>query len=118
MIEIISKEKFKSEIFDFSVNKEWTFDKKTPVILNFFATWCGPCHRFAPTLEEIAAQYDQSVKVYKIDIDQDPEIAHLFGVQSVPTTLFLKPNEEPVMTNGALLKEGVERAITELFGIK
>jgi thioredoxin len=117
MIEIISKDKFKSEIFDFTVNKEWIFDKKTPVILNFFATWCGPCHRFAPTLEEISNEYSQSVKVYKIDIDQDPELAHLFEIQSVPTTLFLAPNSDPVMTNGGLLKESVQRAISEIFGI-
>lgn len=65
MIEIINKEQFKTEIFDFTIHKEWIFDKKMPIILNFFAPWCGPCHQFAPTLEEIASEHSEKLKVYK-----------------------------------------------------
>ena len=117
MIEILDKEKFKSEVFDFTANAEWKFEKNQPVILNFFATWCGPCHQFAPTLEEIAIAHSGNLKVYKIDIDKDPEISHLFDIKSVPTTLFLTKNEEPVMANGALTREGLDRAVTEIFNL-
>lgn len=117
MIKILDKETFKAEVFDYTCNKSWIFEKNTPIILNFFATWCGPCHRFAPVLEEISDQYTGRVQVFKVDIDQDPELAALFEVQSVPTTLFLKPKEDPVMTNGGLMKSSVERAIAEVFGI-
>lgn len=118
MIEVLTKEKFKAEIFDFTVNKDWVFEKETPVILNFYATWCGPCHMFAPTLHEIGEDYGSAIKVFKIDIGQDPELAALFEIQSVPTTLFLNPKEEPVLTNGILAKESVQRAIREIFGIE
>ncbi len=115
MIEILDKEKFKAQVFDFTANAEWKFEKSQPIILNFFATWCGPCHQFAPTLEEVANQHGDRLRVFKIDIDKDPEISHLFGIKSVPTTLFLTNNEEPVMTSGALTKEGMDRAVHEIF---
>jgi thioredoxin len=115
--EIISTEKFKSEIFDFTSGEEFKFDKTTPVILNFFATWCGPCHSFAPALESIAEEHSGSIKVFKVDIDQYPELPLLFGVRSVPTTVFFNPNEEPAIVTGNIGEDGLRRAIADLFGI-
>ena len=116
-IQVINTEKFKSEIFDFENEKEFSFKKDKPIILNFFASWCGPCHAFAPTLEEAAAAHEGKFDVFKIDIDQDPLVPALFGVQSVPTTVFFIPNEEPALTMGRLSKESLDRAIQELFGL-
>lgn len=118
MIEIIDTEKFKAEIFDFTANQEFAFTKDTPVILNFFGTWCGPCHMFAPVLEDIATQFEGKLKVFKVDIDKSPELPHLFGIKSVPTTVFFIPNEEPVMANGAYPKETVDKMVFDFFGLK
>lgn len=117
MIEIINTEKFKEEIFDFTKGEDFTFHKETPIILNFFGTWCGPCHMFAPVLEEIAEKHQGKVKVFKVDIDKSPELPHLFGIKSVPTTVFFIPNEEPVLTNGAYPKETVEKMVFDFFGL-
>ncbi len=115
MIEIISIEKFKSVVFDFTTHDSWFFDKKLPIILNFFADWCGPCHMFAPILNEIAAEYDGQVNVYKINIDHTPEIAALFDIKSVPTTLFLNKHGEPIMTSGVMPKDTVIKVIKDVF---
>ncbi len=115
MIEVLTTDAFKKTVFDYDTHQDWIFEKNKPIILNFFAPWCGPCNMFAPTLDDIAQEHADRLEVYKIDIDATPELAALFGVRSVPTTLFLKPKHEPFMTSGALPRESVERAITELF---
>lgn len=118
MIEVIDIEKFKSEVFDFTSGQDFVFDKELPVILNFFGTWCGPCHMFAPTLEDIATQFAGKLKVYKVDIDKTPELPHMFGIKSVPTTVFFAPNSEPILTNGLYPKETVEKMVFDFFGLK
>ena len=117
MVEVISAEQFKKQVFDYTANEEWNFEQETPVILNFFAEWCGPCKMFAPTLDEVSSVHGARLKIYKIDIDKDPEIPELFGIRSVPTTLFLKAGEEPVMVMGAIPRESVDKAVSEVFGI-
>lgn len=116
-LEILNTEKFKTEIFDFTKAIEFRFTKSKPIILNFFAIWCGPCHVFAPALDEIATEHQDRLQVYKVDIDQDPLIAALFEVKSVPTTIFFIPNDEPALVSGNIGKSGLDRAISELFGI-
>lgn len=116
-LEVINTEKFKAEIFDFTNETDFKFTKNQPIILNFFATWCGPCHMFAPALEEIASEFEGKLQVYKVDIDQDPLIPRLFEVKSVPTTVFFIPNEEPALAGGNIGKSGLDRAVSELFGL-
>ena len=116
-LEVINTEKFKSEIFDFTIEKDFHFTKNLPIILNFYATWCGPCHAFAPALDEIANEYEGQIQVYKIDIDQDPLIPALFEVRSVPTTVFIIPHQEPALAAGNIGKSGLDRAVSELFGL-
>lgn len=114
-VEIISQDRFKLEIFDFTNETEFQFKGEKPIVLNFFAGWCGPCHMFAPTLERIEQDYTDSIKVYKVDIDRDPELATLFEVRSVPTTIFIKKNEEPALASGALSEENMRQAMKDLF---
>lgn len=115
-VRIIDTEKFRSEIFDFVNEKNFEFKKDKPIILNFFATWCGPCRVFAPALEAAAQEYEGEFNFFKIDIDKDPQVPALFGIRSVPTTVFFIPNDQPAMTTGNIGKEGLDRAINELFG--
>lgn len=115
MLEFINTERFLNEIFDYKVEEEFKFKGKIPVILNFSASWCGPCKSFAPILEQLSKDYAGKLHVYKVDIDKDPELADVFEIQSVPTTLFIDSRNEPMGINGykelATMKKAIEAYI-------
>ena len=118
MIEFIDSARFRSEIYDYEKGGEFVFAGDKPIILNFFATWCGPCHMFAPVLEEVDRVYGDQLKILKVDIDAHPEIPMLFGVKSVPTTVYIAKNDEPAIASGAAPFEAVENLIHEIFKIE
>lgn len=89
MSEVISSSEFQSKVLD----------AQGPVLVDFFATWCGPCKMLAPTLDEVASETAGKASVYKLDIDQSPDIAQKYGVMSVPTLI--------VFENGQVKKQAV-----------
>ena len=72
------------------VQSNWKFSGETPVIIDFYATWCGPCKALAPTLHKIAEEYEGKIKVLKVDIDQNQSFAETCEVQSVPTLFLIR----------------------------
>lgn len=82
-----------------------------PVFIDFWATWCGPCRMMAPVVEELAQSMGDSVKVCKIDIDQNPELAEKYGVMSIPTFIVIKNGSETSRTVGVTSKSELERMI-------
>jgi thioredoxin 1 len=82
-----------------------------PVVVDFWAEWCGPCKMIAPSLEEIATELDGKVKVAKLNIDENPELAAQFGVRSIPTLMIFKAGQVADMKVGALPKTALSHWI-------
>ena len=68
-------------------------DSNVPILVDFWATWCGPCRMVAPILEEIAEEHAEAVRIVKVDVDNNPELSNRFGIRNIPTLLFFKGGE-------------------------
>jgi thioredoxin 1 len=104
---------FKDNIFDYEGEQDWKFKGERPVIIDFYADWCGPCKAIAPVLEELSNEYQGRLDIYKIDTEKERELSALFGIQSIPTFLFIPVTGEPMMQRGAFPKDVFREVIEE-----
>lgn len=105
---------FRTLVYDYKANpEEWAFRGQRPAIIDFYATWCGPCKMTAPILERLAEKYHGRMDVYKVDVDRQQELASMFGISSIPSFLFIPIQGQPVMRIGALTAEEFEGMIQE-----
>lgn len=117
IINLTTKE-FKEKIWDFDKNKDWKFTGDKPVIIDLYATWCPPCKKLSPILEEIQKQYGNKIQIYKIDVDKDPQLAQLFNASSIPLMIFIPKNGKPFTVAGLRPQEQIEQIITEKLDVK
>ena len=108
---------FLSRVFDYTAPNvtEWKYKDETPCIIDFYATWCGPCKKIAPTLKELAMKYKDSIYVYKVDVDKEKRLAGAMGIQSMPTVVFIPVKGQPQVIVGAADKETFHRAVKEVL---
>lgn len=103
---------FKQKVMDYETHpQEWVFAGHRPVVIDFYATWCRPCKMMSPIVEQLAKQNAGKVDFYKVDIDQEPELASVFGIQSIPTFLFIPMKGKPTAQMGMMEKEEMEKVI-------
>jgi thioredoxin len=117
MTEHLTKESFQDKIFDYEAATEWSYKGDKPAIIDFYADWCGPCKMVAPILEELSEEYEGKVDIYKINTDEQTELAGAFGIQSIPSILFIPTDEKPQMAAGALPKDSLVKAIKEVLKV-
>lgn len=109
----LTAEGFKENIFDYAKEQEWKYNGSLPAIIDFYADWCGPCKAVAPVLEELSNEYEGKLLIYKIDTDKEAELSSLFGIQSIPTLLFIPVEGSPMMQKGAIPKKAFQQVIEE-----
>ena len=94
----LTKENFEQEVIN--------SDK--PVLVDFWAVWCGPCQALGPTIKEIAHEYSGKIKVGKVNVDEQPELAQQFGIMSIPTLIYFKEGKVEEQIVGLQTKEAIE----------
>ena len=90
----LTQEDFVKKVYDFETNPNaWKFEGDKPAVIDFYATWCGPCKMVAPIIEELAAEFEGQVIISKCDVDENGDMAAEYGIRNIPTVLFFKNGE-------------------------
>ena len=112
----LTKADFLKKVMDYETNpQEWKYLGDKPAIIDFYASWCGPCKMVAPILEELAEEYDGQIYIYKVNTENEQELAALFGIRSIPSILFIPMNDKPQMATGAMPKHAFKEAINKVL---
>ena len=111
MAEQLTKDSFLEKVFDYEQNKEWKFEGTLPCVIDFWAPWCGPCKMVGPIIDELSKEYDGKVNFYKVNTDEEQELAGAFGIRSIPSLLFVPKTGQPKMAVGALPKDALKQAV-------
>jgi len=109
----LTTEQFKKDVFDYSTEKEWKFAGDKPAIIDFYADWCGPCKMVAPLFEELSDEFAEDIVIYKVDTEAEQELSAAFGIQSIPSILFIPNEGQPMMSKGAMPKHQLKKVIEE-----
>ena len=122
MVKNVTSDFFSKNVYDFKNvddSGELKFLGKKPVLIDFYATWCGPCRVLEPILDELYTEYDGEIDIYKVNTEDEMELAGAFGVMSLPTLLFIPMEGSPVISPGAPPKQMLKELIDEkLLGKK
>lgn len=109
----LTTETFKEKIFDYTKETEWKYYGSKPAIIDFYADWCGPCRMVAPVLEQLSEEYEGRIDIYKVDTEAEQELAAVFGIQSIPSFLFIPMNDSPSLEPGAFPKSAFKQIIEQ-----
>ncbi len=112
----LTKEQFLRRIADYEKNPDsFRFLGSRPALIDFYAGWCGPCKMLAPLLEEVSDEYAGRVDIYKVDVEQEEELAALFRVRSIPTLVYIPMDGQIRVTQGAVGKPQLKEAIENIL---
>ncbi len=115
-IKHLTKQEFLDKIWNYEANAtEWEFRGERPCVIDFYASWCGPCKAMAPILEDLAVQYAGKIDIYKVNTEVERELSAAWGIRSIPTFLFCPMSDLPQMTTGAMSKDALVKAINDVL---
>ena len=111
----LTAQDFKDKVFNYETGKEWKYEGTLPAIVDFYDDWCSPCKMVAPILEDLALKYSGKIVVYKVNTENEQELASVFGIQSIPTLLFIPKEGQPQAAMGALPRQTFENVIQDVL---
>ena len=112
----LTKADFLTKVANYETSPtEWKYLGDKPALIDFYASWCGPCKMVAPILDELAAEYGDSIVIYKVNTEKEQELAAAFGIRSIPSLLFIPTDGQPQMAQGAMSKADFKKAIDEVL---
>lgn len=114
-VRYLTTAQFLERVFDYKNNKDWKFKGDKPCVIDFYTTWCGPCKRLAPIMEELSQTYCDQVVFYKVDTERERELAYLFGINSIPQVLYIPMEGKPMLLQGLYPKENIVQIIEEFL---
>lgn len=115
-VQVLTKAGFLDKVYNYEKNSDkWVYEGSLPCIIDFYADWCGPCKMVAPILKDLASEYKGQVIVYKINVDQEKELASVFGVRSIPAFLFIPAEGDPQSAMGAQSRSFFEGVIKDFL---
>ncbi len=115
----LTAETFQKLVWDYKANpKEFIFKGDQPVIIDFYADWCRPCKMVAPIMDELSKEYKGKVRIYKVNTDEQRELAGLFNISSIPAVMFVPKNGKPQMSVGAMQKPAYVELIQNVLVVK
>lgn len=114
-VQHLTKAEFLTKVVNYETSsEEWKFLGIRPVLVDFYASWCGPCKMIAPILEELSVEYAGKVDIYKVDTEKETELASAFGIRSIPSLLFIPMTGKPHMMQGALSKADLKKELDSI----
>jgi thioredoxin len=115
----LTAQEFQNLVWDYKKSpQEWVFKGDQPVIIDFYADWCRPCKMIAPIMAELSSEYKGKVRIYKVNTDEQRELAGLFNISSIPAVLYVPKNGKPQMSVGAQQKAGYVEMINSILKVK
>ena len=111
----ITSEDFRREVFDYQNDTTWRFRGSKPCIVDFYTTWCGPCRRLAPIMDSLSTVYKGKVVFYKVDTDQQRDVARFFGINSIPQVLYVPAKGKPALYKGSAPADNIVQVIDEFL---
>jgi len=121
-VEHLTLEVFKEKICECGIGgtekAQWKYKGNIPAVIDFYTDWCGPCKMVSPILEELSKEYVGRVNIYKVNTENELQLASLFGISSIPSILFIPVDGQPQMSAGALPKKEFKRMFREILGVE
>ncbi len=115
----LTTQDFKKKVYNYDVNpQELKYEGDKPAVVDFYATWCGPCKQLSPILEKLAKEYEGKIYIYKVDIDKEVELTTKFGISSVPTLLFIPMKGQPTIVPGAPNEAQMREILPRVLGLE
>lgn len=114
-VKYITQDSFCRTIVNYRVDSTWNFLGNKPVVIDFYTTWCGPCKRLAPIMDELSETYKDRVLFYKADTERERELAYIFQINSIPQVLYIPTSGQPILLKGLYPKEKIIEIIDEFL---